>query len=204
MKNLFVIILSYSSLVSVAVAQEDTLNIAACHAEDRDQERLNCYDLLSNYEATTEPIFENEVRWEFFEDSDAITGSDTSAVFLEASDLLNGRESPLFLGLRCDGEGGYEVFVGADGYIGGVRGRVPVTYRWGEDEPISERWSDSTNGTAAFLPRSYNDFMAGLREGGRLAFKWGDFRGNQYASVWNNVQLDEKAEFILRGCQLEN
>ena len=66
--------------------------------------------------------------------------------------------------------------------------------------PIEENWNSSTDGNAAFLPIGYNDFMAGLREGGRLAFRWVNYQGSPSASVWEDVQLDETAEFALSGC----
>lgn len=122
---------------------------------------------------------------------------------LDASDMRNGPASPEFMMLECDGEGGYVLYIGTMGYIGSSGNRMSVTYRWDDNEPITECWNGSISGKAAFLPNSCRDFIAGLREGGELAFQWVDFRGGRYASVWNNVRLDENAEFILNGCQLE-
>lgn len=187
--------------------------IAECQAIENNVQRLSCFDGLSvgnlnaaDEDDTTIASEEGEtdvsrsIPWTRVNSSDPLTGADTSRVYINASRKLNGQESPEYLMIQCDGEGGSDLFIGTTGYIGSLRDSVPVEYRWAEDSPISERWQGSTNGKAAFLPRSFNDFMSGLKEGGELVFRWQDFRGTPYSAIWNNVQLDSTAEYVLNGC----
>ena len=184
-------------------------DIATCGAIENNVQRLSCFDAITatldtDMEAPDEDQISEPVAvttWVFTENEDPIDGTNTSRAFVDADRQLNGRDSPDFLMIRCDGTGGFDLFIGTQGYIGGRRDGVAMEYRWGDNTPISERWSDSTNGTAAFLPSSYRDFLSGLRAGGELVVRWQDYRGNSYASRWDNVQLDDNADFILNGCR---
>lgn len=186
------------SLPATELSEQALEQLKICHEYEQSSARLTCYDTQSEYIAPEPKPAPS--AWVFIERSDPVTGDNTSYVYLGADVQHNGRDSPSEIIVRCDGDGDYDLYVRADGYIGGNRGRVLVTYRWGENEPIVERWNDSTTGKAAFLPNGYRDFLAGLRTGGELAFQWEDFRGTRYASTWSNIQLDENVEYILGGC----
>lgn len=195
-------------MATTAAAQENP-----CHEfVDDPFSRLSCYDLQTGFavggeetesstsNATTksdDPVVDTK-KWELIEAKDPVRGTNTSRAYLEADDI-GSQDAPVIVVLQCNGEGGHDIYVWTEGYLGGDN--VRVTYRWGEDEPISERWGGGTSGKSAFLPKGYRDFRNGLEAGGRLAFEWRDFRGARSASVWNNVQLDENAQFILDGCK---
>ncbi|MCW1950566.1 MAG: hypothetical protein KIH44_004265 [Octadecabacter sp.] len=196
-----------SIVASSSVAQfVPVSDLVACQEIENIEQRLDCYEALTGVIEGDEPATREDDSqpdaqpWIFLQNTDPINGTDTSRAYLDATRKLNGNDSPEYLMMRCDGSGSFELFIGTGGYIGGRRDRVAMEYRWNEDAPISESWSDSTNGKAAFLPRGYRDFLRGLREGGDLVVRWQDYRGNSYASLWENIRLDEKANFILDGC----
>lgn len=172
----------------------------ACHVFSSGQERLDCYDQLTGYTGFEESGQGSQSVWVFEESINPLTDREVSFVLLAVDDT-QGSASPDYLVIRCDGEGSAEIIVTTSGYIGGNRGRVSVTYRWNEQEAVAENWQDSTNGQAAFLPRGYRDFRSGLQQGGRLVFQWLDFRGNRSVAIWENVVLDETAQYVLDGCQ---
>jgi len=185
-----------TAAVAQSEAAEGDAIVTECHGFERDQARLICYDRLTNYEEAVEA----PTIWTLVENTDSITDADRSRVWLEV-DNFGGDASPEVLVMACDGEGGFDVYVFTSGYLGAVRDRVPVTYRWNDDEPISETWSISTAGKSAFLPASFQDFLTGLTSGGRLAFQWQNYRGSRFSGIWENVQLDDNANFIMGGCQ---
>jgi hypothetical protein len=77
---------------------------------------------------------------------------------------------------------------------------VPVRYRFGKNDAISERWSESTNGRAAFLPSSCNDFRKNLATGKDFVFEITDFNGNRGSSEFDNSK-DDKLEFVMGWCK---
>ena len=215
MKNIGIAIIVALTPYSGAIAQQsEAASLSTCRVISDSLQRLTCYDNLADVtfaapeasggsEVVESPNTEgaSNTSWTLVERADPISGTDTSYAYIDASNQINGSDSPESLVLNCDGEGSFWLSMWTSGHIGsGRRNRVNVEYRWGENEPIEENWNASTSGNAAFLPKGYNDFMAGLREGGRLAFRWEDYRGSPSASVWEDVQLDENAEFVLGGC----
>jgi hypothetical protein len=180
------------------ISQEALDQLRLCHGLDQSSLRLSCYDAQSQYSAQEETS--GVSVWTFVEREDPLTGANTSFVAVDADTRHGGNDTPQRLYLRCDGDGGYDLIVATNGYIGDRDNRVPVSYRWGDGEPIAERWNSSSAGNGAFLPNGYRDFLSGLTVGGELVFQWEDYRGTRYTSTWNNVQLDDNAQFILGGC----
>ena len=138
-------------------------------------------------------------KWIFIENFDSFNDKNTSMVVLEASGYI-GNDDPKNLTVRCDAKGGYDIIIVSNGYIGARNNRVPVRYRFGKSDAISERWSESTNGRAAFLPSSYNDFRRNLATGEDFVFEITDFSGNRGSSEFDNSK-DEKLEFVMGGCK---
>ena len=217
MKNMF----SVLSVVIVAVAlpaishaqNAITGQMVICRNTDNNVQRLSCYDNMTlGGETSNEPsisavedVEEVTARdvsaWLYTESQDPISDKDTSSVRLGRSRVISGsNDAPSALFIRCLGNGQSEIFVTSSGYIGDVRG-VPMEYRWAGGNPVSERWSGSTNGTSAFLPSGFRDFRSGLAEGGGLVIRWEDFRGSRSSAEWDNVVLNSQAEFVLGGCQ---
>lgn len=195
-------------------------DLASCKEIEDSLARLTCYDKLAasvtisgtqsessqeeNSETVEEATKDDEsplaTAWKLIEATDSISGNNISRAYLDADSRRGGNDAPEFFMLQCDGEGGAVVYMATTGYIGNMRGRTDVEYRWADNAPVSERWAGSSNGKAAFLPNGYRDFRAGLESGGELAFRWFDFRGSQSSATWNNIQLDENAKYILGGC----
>ncbi len=156
----------------------------------------------SNDEGETSPSAQdatNASKWNFVENFDSFNDKNTSMVVLEASGYI-GYDDPKNLIVRCDAKGGYDIIIVSNGYIGARDNRVPVRYRFGKNDAISERWSESTSGRAAFLPSSYNDFRKNLATGEDFVFEITDFNGNRGSSEFDNSK-DDKLEFVMGGCK---
>ena len=193
-KSLSIFAIVTCFLASSALAQEQA---NACHDESNSTLRLKCYDEQTNYviEET-----DKETSWIFIENFDSINDKDTSRVYMEANQT-QGSDAIGALLLRCDGAGGFDTILLSNGYLGARNDRIPVTYRWNDDKAISERWSESTDGKAAFLPSGYKDFLSGIKQGGKLILRVEDYRGNRYTSTFDHVSLDDNAKFIMSGCK---
>lgn len=150
-------------------------------------------------ETTAKVDSEPRSTWVFVERADDFTDKDASFVVLEPSSTA-GTDSPSALFARCDGKGDYDIVITANGYIGGKNNRVKVRYRFGENKPITERWSESTNGKAAFLPSGYNDFRTALKTGENFIFEITDYQGSTSRSEYNNSK-DENLDYVMNGCK---
>lgn len=141
--------------------------------------------------------------WRLVEDTDDFSGKNTSFAILESDKIgLSITDAPIAAFVRCDGDGGYYAYVLSGGYIGARRGRMPVRYKFGEDEPVSERWNESTSGKAAFLPEGYRDFLSGLQGGEDFLFEITDYRGGTYSARFEGAGSGRDAlDFVFGGCQ---
>jgi hypothetical protein len=195
-------------------------DLTSCKRVEDSLARLTCYDDLAgrvavsdtqdestpeeNDETVEEASREDDsplaTAWTLLESADSISGNDISRAYLDSDSRRGGNAAPEFFMLSCDGDGGVSIYMGTTGYIGNMRSRTSVEYRWGDNDPVSERWEGSTNGKAAFLPDGYRDFRSGLESGGELAFRWFDYNGSQSSAIWNKIQLDDNAMFVLSGC----
>ena len=63
----------------------------------------------------------------------------------------SGKNAPEGIIIRCDGKKSFDIYVRFNGYVGSTDDRVPVRFRFDGQAAVSERWSESTDGTAAFL-----------------------------------------------------
>lgn len=140
-----------------------------------------------------------ESQWQFVEDFDSFNDKNSSYVFLEPTSTVSG-DDPKFIAVKCDAKGGYDILVASNGYIGGRNNRVQVRYRFGANDPTTEKWNESTTGTAAFLPSSYNDFRTNLATGEDFIFEITDYNGSRSSSEFDNNK-DEKLEFVMGGCK---
>ena len=141
----------------------------------------------------------SESQWQFVEDFDSFNDKNSSYVFLEATSRVSG-DDPKAVVARCDAKGGYDIYVMSNGYIGARNNRIPVRYRFGTNDPTTEKWNESTTGTAAFLPSSYNDFRTNLATGEDFIFEITDYNGSRSSSEFDNNK-DEKLEFVMGGCK---
>lgn len=191
---------------SGALAQDaqDGQAHAACLEVQNDALRLICYDTAFGFTPEpSDPVLSTSGGWQFIEQEDEFTNQNTSYVFLRsdhAGDTFS--DAPSELVVRCDGNGGSEIFVVSNGYIGARNDVIPVRYRFGDDPPVSERWNESTTGTAAFLPRGYQDFRAGLATRQDVIFEITDFRGSRYSAEFDGLSVnDEMLDYVLGGCR---
>ena len=140
-----------------------------------------------------------ESQWQFVENFDSFNDKNSSYVFLEPTSAV-GSDDPKAVVVKCDAKGGYVIYVIANGYIGSRDDRIPVRYRFGTNDPTTEKWSESTDGTAAFLPSSYKDFRTNLATGEDFIFEITDYNGGRSSSEFDNNK-DEKLEFVMGGCK---
>ena len=192
---------------SATIAFSDSFALGSCVALSDDTLRLSCYDKASNYapKSENEPAAATATsyngNWSFSERTDTFTDKDTSSLYM-ASDYSGrrGDDAPESIIMRCDGEKSFDIYVVFDGYIGSANDRVPVRYRFDGQEAVSERWSESTDGTAAFLPGSYKEFKAGLFSGANFVFEVSDYNGSTSSAKFTN-SIHPKLEFIKTGCE---
>ncbi len=198
MKRIFLVWVLLMFGVSGSLQAKD---METCKTFQNNAERLKCYDSISGFVGISKQ--ENRPSlWMFNEDRDEFSNKNTSMVFL-FSDAVDQSlsDKPSTLYVRCDGNGGVDIFVVANGYIGARNNSVPVRYKFGSSDPISERWSESTNGNAAFLPSGFRDFRAGLQSGEDFHFEITDFRGSKHrAKFENSIPDGDKEKFVFGGC----
>ena len=186
--------------IEVETAEPDR-SVETCKNLQNPVERLACYDTVSGF-TPTEQETTGSKGWVLMEDADAFSGKDTSYAYIE-SDKADMRmsDAPRIIVVRCDGSGGHEIYVVSNGYIGSLNDRIPVRYIFDDGEPIRERWSESTDGTAAFLPNSYRDFRAGLQSGSKFVFEITDYRGTTQFATFEGLDGNREAlDFVLNGC----
>jgi hypothetical protein len=192
-----------AALVGASSAfSEEVPDLSNCLTLHDDELRLNCYDGETGY---VKPLVESETssRWRYTRQSDDFSNKDTSFITLESDKAhLSITDAPTALFVRCDGDGGTEVFVATGGYIGSRNNRVPVRYKFGDNDPISERWNESTKGSAVFLPNGFRDFRSGLESGESFLFEVTDFRGSRASARFEGSKLEgEKISFVWNGCR---
>jgi len=141
----------------------------------------------------------SDSQWKFFEDFDSFNDKNSSYVLLLPSSSV-GNDDPSAIAVKCDAKGGYDIIVTSNGYIGARNNGIPVRYRFGTKDPITEKWNESTNGTAAFLPSFYNDFRTQLATGEDFIFEITDYNGSRSRSEFDNNK-DEKLDFVMGGCK---
>jgi hypothetical protein len=184
-------------------------DIEKCLNFTDDDLRLACYDEKAGFEVSDNSVedassdpYEEFKGWIFSENTDAFSGKDTSGVYL-AADLLAesyGDDEPVGIVIRCDGEGGSDLFVVSGGYLNSDS--VRVRYKFGDDEPVSEIWDASTDGKIAFLPSGYKDFLSGIISEKNFIFEVEDYNGSKAMATFNGTDKGiEKRNFVLNGCK---
>lgn len=140
--------------------------------------------------------------WQLVLNEDDFTNQETTMAIL-TSDAPGafGSHAPKELVARCDGDGGHDIFVISHGYIGARRDRVPVRFRFADNDPITEHWHESTSGSAAFLPSGYRDFRRGLRSGDDFIMEISDYRGSGQRAGFYDVDVNaDRLEYVLNNC----
>lgn len=107
--------------------------------------------------------------------TDPMTDADRS--FAYTPDVESSRTRSGALVWRCDGDR-LELYLSADEYLGSEG--VAIQWRFDGNEAVERhRWSSSTNGTAAFAPRSeVRTFTAGAVPAREVVIRVWDFRNN--------------------------
>lgn len=197
-----------SLLTCLGASPVSAQDIQSCLAIQEPESRLACYDSESGYVAQTQAQPDEEAgatatsRWQYIDKQDGFTNADTSYVMLQSDKAsLTMTDAPIAMIFRCDGRGGTDIYVISGGYIGSRNDRVPVRYKFQGGEPISERWNESTDGKAAFLPGGYKDFREGLLSGREFLFEITDFRGSRYTATFPETAVSEEMLRVSGGCK---
>ena len=180
---------------TMLAAEEENDTYNPCHSLLDNDSRLYCYDKQTNFEGNPAKSVSS---WVKREQMDPLTDAETSLVYLEPKSQ-SGEDAPDYFIIHCNREGGANIYMETDGFIGSSD-RIQVSYRWAGGEVVNERWLSSTTGKGAFLPAGYKDFRSGLEKGGDLVFEWTDFRGSRSQASWSEVSLNEDAKYVLNGC----
>ena len=145
--------------------------------------------------------YAQESNWSYFENVDPFTDKNDSRLILATLDQTSGHD-PYGLVLRCDIDHprGVEVFMVSEGFIDSDSS-IRVTYRFGSQDPESKSWNSSTNGTSAFLPIGYKDFIANLKTGEDFVFGFYDYNGTLGYSKFDNDANHPKLNYFLNGCK---
>lgn len=206
-KFLGVYTLVLSTILSASVVMSEASTLEQCVEISDDTARLTCYDnaVANEPKSVENPSVEAAVpysgNWYFQEAYDDFTDKDSSFLML-SSDITGrrGRDYPSQIIMRCDSQNSFEIYAKFNGYVGARNNRVPIRFRFDGQEAVSERWSKSTDGTAAFLPSSYRQFKAGLFSGADFIFGVSDYNGSQSSAKFTN-SVHPKLEFIKSGCK---
>jgi len=180
----------------------DSNNLNKCVSFSDNELRLKCYDAISKYNSKQDSDTDVSSTWNYTENIDDFTDKNTSRLSLwHKSGSQKGDSFPDFIVMRCDGKGNYDIYVGSSGYIGGEK--IPVKYRFGNEEFASEIWHESTDGTAAFYPSSYRykakTFSKMLTSGQDFILSLENYQGSQSSAKFDN-SIHPKFNFILGGC----
>ncbi len=104
---------------------------------------------------------------------------------------------------RCNERGWSGVYIDVNEYLDNEP--VNVRYRFGDDEPVADVWTNSTDGTAIFLSVmsiKHFVFREGLLSGKSFVFEVSDFNGTSTLMKFNNsVDKSGKLEHVLNGCK---
>lgn len=163
-----------------------------CYSEDVEDEGL-----LENLSSASDK------GWVLSERRDSFTNADTSIAYLNSDKFHNSNirsSHPTRLLVGCMEDGKVQIAVMFAGYVGS--GRVAIRYKFDDNDPITERWIASSEGTAAILPDNFRDFRAGLQVSDTVIFEVTDFRGTRYEARFEGLQNNkENFDFTFNGCQ---
>ena len=185
--------LASNSLANVKSAEE-------CLSFSDDALRLECYDKIHGYVDNSN---ESSVSlWQFQEEIDGFSDKNVSlmALFAEAG-YEREDDAPKVIGLKCNGNGSYNVFVRSDGFLSNEH--IEVKYRFSGEEVVEENWRPLADGTGA-VGGKFKDkalrFETKLATGKDFIFQVTDYRGVTNMASFKNSK-DPNFDFILNGCK---
>ena len=205
MKKPFLTMLIYVCLSFPVLSDSHSLNKCVSYLDNN--LRLKCYDAISKYNPEEDNDTKISSAWEYTENIDDFTDKNTSRLLLEYKiGTTKGSGYPDHIVMRCDGMGDFEIYVSSSGHIGSnFKGEgIPIRYRFGSEEAVTEKWGESASGKAAFYPSALrykaNSFYKMLLSGKDFIFSIEDFRGIQSSAKFDN-SIHPKFNFILGGCK---
>ena len=112
-----------------------------------------------------------------------------------------GDDAPKIVGLNCNGNGSYNVFVRSDKFLSDEH--IAVKYRSDGEELVEENWRPLADGTGA-VGGKFKDkavrFETKLTTGKYFIFQVTDYRGVSNLARFKNSK-DLNFDFILNGCK---
>lgn len=199
------LIVTVAILLAMPMAAFSDESIQTCLEIDNGEERLSCYDGIHGFDQQTvssdtekEEVFGD--GWVLMSGKDEFTGADTSRVYLEELGRAGERDAAV-LSLGCQGDGSYGVLLYKSTFISTSR-RVPVRYKFDDNELISENWFGSASGNGALLPNGYKDFRSQLQNSKRLVVEMTDYRGVGHRHIFEGLAKNkDELDFIMSGCE---
>lgn len=114
--------------------------------------------------------------WNFVKSSDSITDKDKSYIINTSGTGIYDNKSII---LRCDGLKNREIYVNFDEFLDNEE--IPVVYRFDKAKPVLAKWTNSTDGTAAFMPEKLiKASVKASKSSKTLTLRATDFRGTSY------------------------
>jgi len=125
----------------------------------------------------------------FVADKDQFTDADRSHVLVYANEQTRFRGANVLV-WRCRDGSDFDLFVANQEYLTNS-GLVPVIYRFDDAGAVSEQWSVSTCGTAAFSANAVNKqrFTSAAFDSAQVIIGVTDFRGVRYSYTFRLLGL---------------
>jgi hypothetical protein len=218
-------------IASAASAQDNADQLAKCAAFETPALRLTCYDDLAKGAADTSSSSSQEAaadtssgssqtgepntsmtespeelsadekrleKWVMKMETDPITDQKGATFLLIAENASRG-DTPTLV-IRCK-KGDLDVLFGPDDYLGSNNDRV--TLRFGSEPPVKERWNESSNHSALFVPGSREKveaFVRKLTQYPRLAIQVQPYNEAPQAMVFDLTGITQVVEELRKVC----
>jgi type VI secretion system protein VasI len=169
-------------------AQPPKASLARCLALTSDLARLACYDGIAKGESGEPPKDQpapappDTGTWKITETTNPI--DDTKTVMVQARDA----DGKSFIALRCR-QSGLEVMFYSKTYLG--RESMTVTSRVGDQPPVNQRWSASTDGRGLFYPGNHKAFVRTLVVANKLAVQVTPYSSSPAVSIFDLTGLEQ-------------
>lgn len=193
------IIFTNVAVPALAWAQGSALALALCRKVSDDQARLKCYDaafdsLIAKREDKATEHTPKPGAWRIEDQKSPIDDSP------EVTAVLFAIDGGAFLVARCKEKKTELILRPSSFFIGSTSSGVKMVLRVNDAPAVTESWSSSTNGQAAFS-RSAIQTLKLLPENGRLFVRAFDFQGSQNDATFDLGAVSEVREKFRETCK---
>ena len=189
---------AFAATTGQAAAQVNALALALCRKVPDDQARLKCYDaafdsVFAEREAKTKEDMPKPGAWRIEEQKSPIDDSP------EVTAILKATEGDAFLVARCK-ERKTELLFNHPEFFIGLSRVIKVVLRINDAPAVTETWSTSSTGRAAFSQSAIKTLML-LHDNSRLFVRVFNFQGVQNDATFDLGTISEMREKISQTCK---